>query len=647
MAPRVESIQNQYKLNNDNTRVVTSAHNIKIPIGGGVAEKEGYGDKANYNNLTPSETQRLNKIYKLIEKICNEQGIDINLAKNQKLLERIASVRTSKELVALSDSQIQEIVKILDDSLGWGDGLGYGKKDINDLNKLVNDISDKKALKKVGGNKWKKFWHNATQGVKGFFGGETIDKCKTKEEITNYYTKNYVNDIKKSTSLEEKKEKYKDFLKVFYYDFARCKNKEKKIAMIEAIKLLACADRETIIEIIESTFANDPAALNLFGKELNINHKAIVTNKDELGNTLSKQSATKIAHTAFKHMTEKDVKEALITLRKDAGEFYEKYGEQIKELKARRDKGEKLTEAELELLLEAENVYEGQYSGAISGTAASQNITAESKREIITTTIKDTEELGIQEEVLENVAEFAKNNPEEKSINSEEFKNLLNETTEGKYNEVVESVNSENPSNKSSEINTGNKSVENKSTETDTLSSDVDIKEVITSSDKEPVQGSLGFAITKESELVNISTKLYEQKEVTNPVLPKVTKQTSVPEQPNFVNTIKEYGIDGFNLYLENNGAYKTILEFCNNIGDIANKGVWAHVLKIYDTLDANRQETLLRNIDSPDGFNELLAATSDNVVVNLKTNFNSFYTNQQIENAQNEVHKKRQHGLV
>ena len=63
--------------------------------------------------------------------------------------------------------------------------------------------------------------------------------------------------------------------------------------------------------------------------------------------------------------------------------------------------------------------------------------------------------------------------------------------------------------------------------------------------------------------------------------------------------------------------------------------------------LNADRQEEVLRSIKSAGGFNELLAQTSDQVILKLDTNFNSFYTKQQVEEAQKKAQQRMPHGLA
>ena len=65
--------------------------------------------------------------------------------------------------------------------------------------------------------------------------------------------------------------------------------------------------------------------------------------------------------------------------------------------------------------------------------------------------------------------------------------------------------------------------------------------------------------------------------------------------------------------------------------------------------LNPDRKELVLRNVasSSTSGFNELLAQTPDQVILNLGDNFTSFYTKQQVEKAKEKAQEKIQHGLA
>ena len=147
------------------------------------------------NNLTPTEQQQYENIYKKIYNICNDQNINIKLAMSFGLLEKIAGVSTKAELIQLDENTINELVQILNSSLGWGDGLGFGEKDTNDLIKLTDDIHKKIAYEKTGGSELGQIWHNFKNGIKSFFGGNTIKNCQNENEVSSYYQEKYLKNI--------------------------------------------------------------------------------------------------------------------------------------------------------------------------------------------------------------------------------------------------------------------------------------------------------------------------------------------------------------------------------------------------------------------------------------------------------------------
>ena len=187
---KVQSSNNQTFTRPDSVSRNTGV-NIIVPLN---SQNKQLGNYDTYRKDKPAKLSnddlaRYESIYKKIETICKDQNIDINLAKNFNLLEKLAGVISSAELVQLNDDRIDELVSILDKSLGWGDGLGFGDKDENDLNKLVKDIHVKLGYQKTGGSKLGQVWHNIKNDIKDFFNIENINSSKTSEEINNYYQK--------------------------------------------------------------------------------------------------------------------------------------------------------------------------------------------------------------------------------------------------------------------------------------------------------------------------------------------------------------------------------------------------------------------------------------------------------------------------
>lgn len=398
------------------------------------------------NSLTQAQQQRYDEIYKRIENLCKDQDIDIKLAKDFGLLEKIAGVMTKAELVQLQDNTINALIAILSNSLGWGDGLGFGDKDRDDLTKLVKDIHEKIALEKTGGSKWGQAWHNVKKGVKSIFGGKNVENCQNENEVSTYYQKKYLNNIKNATP-EEKIKTYQELLREFYYDFNAQKSTEKQLQMIKAIENLAAEDRAVMVKVIENSFIQDPSALALFGKILDINFESIVLNRDGFNNTVSKNDATGMSHTAYRHMSEDDICESLNRNRERAKGFMVQHSATAGAIRDKQSKGIKLSPEEQDILARMDCI-NSRYAGALTGISSNNTLSESVKCNYLSKVSNDTTEMGIQEEVLETVVNFIKANPEAVLMPKEKFIALMDKVTNGKYSVVLKRLSKNSNNNK-------------------------------------------------------------------------------------------------------------------------------------------------------------------------------------------------------
>ena len=419
--------------------------------------------------------------------------------------------------------------------------------------------------------------------------------------------------------------------------------------MVKAIENLAAKDRGVIVEVMERTFGGNADALKKFGKVLNKNFESIVTSKDAFGQRVTKKDATFISHTSFKNMSEEDVENAIVTLKNNAEEFYAK----AKALEEKRANGGELTPEELEFLenvsLFEEIVYVAGYAGATTGTFCNANISSETARLGMLSQInEDLQELGIQEQVFNTVQEFAKERPEVINNQPEVFKEFMNKATDNKYEEII-------TGNSLSKNSVGAKTETSKS-QAKPLKT-ILLKE-IKSKGKEDV---LEQQVDNLEKTQHASGDVEVQTPKTNTVSSEAKKDisesetevtTSNKEEKNCVSKpdvveVAHGSTNEFQEYIKDNGAFNTVVEVYSNLGDITNKGVLTRAQRLYTMFNADRQKEILYNVKSCEGFSALLACTSDNVILGLDTDFNSYYTNKKVQKAQEEAKKRANHSLA
>ena len=363
-------------------------------------------------------------------------------------------------------------------------------------------------------------------------------------------------------------------------------------------------------------------------------NKRIMTAIDKNGNSMSQEQMTVLSAGLASYRKHNDAIEYNKETVKDIKEFFAQKGiqEKIDNILKKYNNKEALTQEEQELL----NLYNSviaEPSGQFIGYSNSKVLTKDEKYSIISDLNKGVYETPAYRNIIKNVNEYIEKNPEALAMSKDDFTKLMDEVTSGNYTTVTNDV----ANNTVTELA---KPSEPKSTSSTTTTT--------------TVQGDLGINRKEAPQTTDTSVKdLYKNQAVADNTKVDNTNarisQTPVLMAPkeDLVATVRTNGVEGFNKYVKDNGVLKTVVEIYSNLGDITNNGVLSYALKIYKALNPNRQEDVLRSVESSEGFNELLAQTSDQVVLNLKDNFKSFYTNKLVDDAKEKVQEKMNHGLV
>ena len=317
-------------------------------------------------------------------------------------------------------------------------------------------------------------------------------------------------------------------------------------------------------------------------------------------------------------------------------EFFEENKEAVKVINEKIKNGEELTPEEQELRNKIINYYQAVTEGEFTGTASNLNLNNDERKNLLLTINKDTYSINenydnsFYREVIQSVSEYAEKHPDALAMSKDDFVKLMDEVTSGNYTTVVNDV--------------ANGTV----TE---LAQPQEPKSSVTNASSTKVVTQPDFGVERREAPVNTSAKkvedLYQSQDQN--IAPQNTSASSslVAPKEDFVSVIRSGGVEGFNKYVKDNGTFKTVLDVYNNLADITNNAVKSYAQKMYDMLNPARQEMVLKSVNSTSGFNELLAQTSEDVVLRLDTNFNSFYTNEQIEKAKEKAQEKQQLGLV
>lgn len=292
---------------------------------------------------------------------------------------------------------------------------------------------------------------------------------------------------------------------------------------------------------------------------------------------------------------------------------------------------EGLTSEEQEILelIQKDRFYRGDNAGQIIGVGINKVIDDTSKEELLETINYDAYEIGekagndFYKNILETVADYAASMPEEER---DAFQKLMESTLGDNYTNVANG--------NSSEIlppTKGNKAIaENSSSE---------------QTKQTQQQGGIGFNTSnypQQPEQV-ASSVLY----MTNSILinnKEVETNEFVDEKKENTDNIlysKDLNMTKFLEYIHDKGVFNTVYEIYSNISNVTNQFIINSGKKLYKILPPDLQEKILRNVNSSDGFVDLLKETNDIVVLELKPNFSNSNKNQILEEAQREAKER------
>ncbi len=613
------------------------------------------------NPLEPkTQTKRTTKeLFNSVSSLLKQYGISLSEVETLALLERIAGCK-QEVLLNVENVELKKHLGCLEAAL-----KKQGKKgaeiNLEKLAKLANDynIVIHTGWTIEGFDKYNKNVKKSTIQDRLIATGCLSDELdvndpnytsKMEAAIEKFFEKTLLNRIKANTPQKEREKIYKGQLQTFGRLLVNTPDGPDKELLGAAIDKLY---RSNIIPAAKAGLIsmNTEEAQANFAKYIDLREAITTESEYEQGVYLSEDEAKELSNLRYSYMSAKDIKEELPALREEAIEFFDKNKDALIEINRKLESLKNnpnlkpediLSKEEIALLREKNNLHTARYSGAITGIGSSVNSSViESRKELLTTinsdayNISETCNNNFYREVMQNVNEYVEAHPEALAMSKEDFINLMDEVTSGNYttvaNDIANGTETELAKPKAPISNSNN-----------------------TNSEPENVQGKLGFGEKENPVSLNPSKNsvqtLYNTQ--TTNVTPTIVVSKNENEKPAHTNndiltSIKENGIKGFNSYVESNGPFKVVLEVYNNLGNISNQGVIILAEKLYGMLNPSRQESVLRQVNSAAGFNNLLDQTSDKVVLNLNTNFTSYYANQQIEEAKSEAQKRSKHGLV
>lgn len=388
-------------------------------------------------------------------------------------------------------------------------------------------------------------------------------------------------------------------------------NEKVKPLLVYAVRELPGESRAEALSTIEASINDHENKIQLAANIREV-YAEIVTDEK-----VTKDDAISISNIMYRNLNKDDVQEAIALLNNNAQEFYKQYGTTINELKEIRKTGHReLTNEENQLLLKAENCYEAQATGALTGIPINKNLSKDEQKPSLNLVNQMLNDTNLAETVYQSIAELALNNPEYEYLNSEEFISLMDEITNGKYSEIRQTV-----------IDNIIKNNENAVIET---------SETNDSSNKKYIS----------SKYINKKTTINARIAYSNITAPferniiQDTEDSDIKDEnpkKTIVEIAKEGNFRELIQYTNLHGAFNTVLEIFSNYSDINNKAIEIHAQKLYSTLNPKQQKNILERMSYIKSFNTLINSTSNTTILSLDKCAN-YYMTEKVENIQEET---------
>ena len=615
-------------------------NSLTLPL---VSEEALKADAEYYSvtTITPktSEEVKRNRIYDLIAVFLDKNGITMEEAKNANFLERIAGC-TKEELVNMSQEDLDKVIE----AATSGFRLWNMVTDAS-IDDMVNK-GHKKYIRMISGRGWLGELFRKHRGVvdylrkEGYITAEKPTEQDIERALDLLFT-DITNEAIASGNTEKIKKAYDKALELFKSLNIDTQGEERGhlahiIAKLEAGSRYYAEQ----LAIKGSSSAEERA---IVAESVVENFEEIVTSEDALGEVPDKEVSAQIADIAYTHLTKEALEKALSELYTNAEEFFKNHAQEIEALKAKRDRGETLTEEEQKLLTEAENVYYAQYAGSMTGTSKNSNLTEQEKTSTYQRIFEDTESIGIKEEVVETVSDFIEEHPEVLlSQSKEKFIKMIDDATNNAYTETLKQIQTQN-NNENVQIKPQTETKNNQNSNTveqnaeNTSASNTDAVEN-TQEETPYFSASLGFEVKASVDTTRLETLTNQIKETTSGEEDAILEKKSSED----IVAASRKGIEGFKRFIENNGTTEAVIAVFKNFKDIRNQGVIAHALNLYKTLAPSLQADTLRKVSNA-GLALLLKETPAATLKECGDKvFSNYYATELVREKVEEAEEKR-----
>lgn len=391
-----------------------------------------------------SHHKNRNEIYARLEEFCAEYRVELDLLKEMNFLEEIAG---TSHLEELSKYELDSIFIALDTAMTRDWKALWKERDREDVEEIIYYTKRELNRDKVDGS-WvgQKYSDLTTEKTlaEELVAEGVIDKNTDLDSLSDEEFKNKVREYVQQEflgDLDGKSErriqrKYNRAKRKFAYFVNKFQTDREKAILAAAIDELDSASKTMLSQMLYDSCGCDcdskaEVARSLF-------EEVDTTRVDALGESMTQESSTEFYESTVENMSKADATEAVEEMKSSSQTFIKENGERVKDIKARKARGESLSTEEEALLREYENKHVAFNAGASVAIPQNENFTPKEAQVVVENIIDNAKKLGIETDVLETIVKYIDKNPNEFSkMSKKEFEQLLNTITDNRFSQIA------------------------------------------------------------------------------------------------------------------------------------------------------------------------------------------------------------------
>lgn len=400
------------------------------------------GNALNGSTTSVEQSQSTSNIDKLIEKICAEfskLGLTPEQIKQSNIIAEVSGMNEA-QIKNASEQDLNRIFESIKTAIK--DSTVNGQVNLEKAIKLAKTYHTALIGEWESIDSFKKSNRRNSEDISArmerFFGLDkgsfaNLPQEKVEKYLERYFKDFFLEKVKKSNNPQKVyKEQIQDFTKLL----ANTPD-EQKAVFRQAIVSLQASKRLKGLDAVLKSFETQQARTEWADGCDTKFTKAFATKADCEGNVPNKNDVTAAVSKLTEQKSEEGIKKHQEDLQKEAVEFFNNNKDALAIIKAKEEKGEPLTDAEKELVLIRDNYFTAAKAGEITGTALNQIIDSSVKENLLDKMNRDAYELPIYKEVISQVTEFVKNNPDALALSEEELTKVLDKATNGNYSAII------------------------------------------------------------------------------------------------------------------------------------------------------------------------------------------------------------------